>query len=185
MIVEVPGPSSGGSGNRVFATSWTQTGTYSDVSISADLFGLDAPNVTATAWLTTAIGPGASIADQLATTTVNSDNLFSGLTLGPDSYFLVISISSGSSAAGWSSSSAPAPITAADVTIGSSFFGTFLDFPAFGPSASLVAAPTVQFLYRVEGVTDDQTAVPEPATLSLLGAAMVFMATGMARRRRA
>lgn len=184
VIVEVPGPSSGGAGNRVFAASWTQTGTYNNVSISADLFGIGTPGVTATAWLTTAIGASATIADQLATTAVTSNSLFSGLTLGPDTYFLVISISSGSVQAGWSTTFSPAPTTAADVTIGGSFFGDFNVFPAFGPSGNFTAVSPSQFLYRVESIADP-AAVPEPTTLSLLGVAMVFMAAAHARHRRA
>jgi hypothetical protein len=184
LIVEVPGPSTGGSGNRVFATSWTQTGTYNNVSISADLSAIGTPGVTATAWLTTDIGSGATIADQVATTTVTSNNLFSGLTLGPDTYFLVISIESGVVPAFWSSAFSPVPTTAANVTIGASYFGDFNVFPAFGPSGDLVAASSTQFLYRVESIADPAE-IPEPATLSLLGVAMVFMAAAHVRSRKA
>ena len=161
-VVEVSG-GSGGPGNRVFATSWTQANTFDSVSITAGLYGvvpdLHTPPVIATAWLTTAIGSGATIADHVATTSITSSTmvldpavpLFSGLTLGPQTYYLVLLISSGSNAAGITENDSPTPVTGVGVTIGSSYQGPFLDFPSFGPSADLTPLSAAQFVSEPVG----------------------------------
>ena len=101
IVVSVPDVHTGGDGNRVFAASWTQAGTFNGVSITAGVFGVPNAGVTATAWLTTAIGPGATIADQIATAPITSSTIFSGLTLGPQTYYLVLLFNSGTNVAGW------------------------------------------------------------------------------------
>jgi hypothetical protein len=83
------------------AASWTTTSAYSNVSIAAEVecvvCGIPS---TITAYLTTAIGPSETVADQIATytDTVSTgvgvppelDTLFSGLTLGAGTYYLVL-----------------------------------------------------------------------------------------------
>lgn len=182
IIASVTGPSAGASGNRVFAVSWTQTSSFDNVTVAADLFAVPQAGVTATAWLTTAVGAGATVADQLATTTVTSDTIFTGLSLSPNTYFLVISISSGAIAAGWNeSTSGTASIsTAPGVTVGPSRFGTFLDFPSFGPSENLVANTDFRLLFSV---TNTAT-TPEPGSFLLFATGFLVLAVFGIRRAR-
>jgi len=83
------------------AASWTTTSTYSNVAISAEVFCFPAPGCVGesivNAYLTTAIGPSETLGDQIATYTDTTagavpemDTLFSGLTLGPGTYYLVL-----------------------------------------------------------------------------------------------
>jgi hypothetical protein len=82
-------------GDTMQASGWTQTGSYDNVSISAELgngFGVSAMS----AFLTDKIGPGTTAADVIASTSdlpgtsLETDLIFSGLSLGPGSYYLVL-----------------------------------------------------------------------------------------------
>jgi hypothetical protein len=75
--------------------NWTQTGSYTDVSIFAVISAQNiVGNGTGTVFLTTKIGAGTTTADEIARTTLSGiafggDSLiplFSGLTLGPGTY---------------------------------------------------------------------------------------------------
>src|SRR6185436_34801 len=95
-IVSVDGPTTVGStvdSTDAWYASWTQTNTYTDVSIAAKLrFG---PN-NGTAYLTTAIGPGTTVADELATLSFTAPatstlfHLFTLPVLGPGTYYLTL-----------------------------------------------------------------------------------------------
>lgn len=167
VLVDNPGAPQVGSGNRAFAASWTQLSDYDDVSITAALFGVGVPGVTATAWLTTSIGLSASMDDVVATAPITSTTLFEGLDLGAGTYYLVTMFQSGSVAAGWRANNGTAMVSAPDVTPGGSYLGPFLSFPAFGPSADFAPYPS-QLIYSVQGVP----AVPEPATLAMFAAGL-------------
>lgn len=77
------------------AVSWTQTNAYLDVSISARLYSV-AEGDRGTAYLTTRTGPGTTSADQVAVASfsfpINPSPivLFSNLTLGPGTYYLIV-----------------------------------------------------------------------------------------------
>jgi hypothetical protein len=92
-----------GGGGGVLGQSWSSSNSYVNVNISAALTrGLCCPTdpiVSVIAYLTSQIGPGTTIADQIATATVpvpgpgpnaTYTTLFSGLTLGPGNYFLTL-----------------------------------------------------------------------------------------------
>jgi uncharacterized protein (TIGR03437 family) len=82
-------------GTGAVETSWTQTGTYSNVSISAAL-----ANGPDNVFLTNKIGPGTTAANVIASATpaiagqtsgaASLTTLFTGLTLGPGTYYLVV-----------------------------------------------------------------------------------------------
>lgn len=82
-----------GQGYRV---GWTQTDTYSDVGVSAKLNSEGAAGQTGRAYLTTQIGPGTSVTNEIASTNFTfplqpaNIVLFSGLQLAPGSYYLSI-----------------------------------------------------------------------------------------------
>jgi hypothetical protein len=88
------------SGDEYKTVAWSQASSYTGMNISALLWSPD-PTDHGTAWLTTRIGPGTTVADQVATTTfafpssigpwtVPSLVLFSGLTLDAGAYYLTI-----------------------------------------------------------------------------------------------
>jgi hypothetical protein len=79
--------------------SWTQTGTFSNVTIQANLFSTSG-TASGNAYLTTQIGAGTTVAQQVAAAAVSTGNtlasgvsttLFSGLTLGPGTYYVSVS----------------------------------------------------------------------------------------------
>ena len=89
----------GNFGGSAVYVSWTQTGTFSNVTIQANLSS-SSGTATGNAYLTTQVGAGATVAQQVATTSISTSNpassgvstpLFSGLTLGPGTYYLVVS----------------------------------------------------------------------------------------------
>jgi hypothetical protein len=146
-IVSQSTPGSGGIFVSTFApaTSWTQSNTFSSVTISATLIN-NSPSsagaaATGTAFLMTQIGAGTTIAQQIATAPVSTTatassptptTMFSGLTLGPGTYFLVISatIPTGTDSLAWSSQNTPTITVASGVTAGPSFLpGTVAAFP--------------------------------------------------------
>ena len=204
-IVAEPG-SNGGFAGGVFAASWTQTGFYDNVSISALLFGdYDDEAITGTAWLTTEIGPSATPASQIATDTISGSGsgfqhtLFSGLSLGPGTYYTVISSSSGALMAGWMQTSNSTPMSDFGETLGPSFvsfIGT-VSIPDYAPSGTfsectgpagsgpvqlcLSRSPSnASMLFSVTG--DPIDPIPEPTTLLLLGSGLAGLA-GLGRKK--
>lgn len=174
--------------NRVFAASWTQAGTYSDVDIVASLPLFTDNAVTATAWLTTEIGPTATAATQVvmasvalhtAKTVMSSEPantlVFSNLDLGSGTYYLVISVQDLSESGWWGTyNNGSLPVTDTGVTLGTSFMGTYQSYPAYGPAADLIPAERgISWIYSVTGTP---AVVPEPAAWLLFGAgvAVVF-----------
>ncbi len=81
------------------AVHWLSTLPFEDVSITADLYAVPGRTGEATAYLTTRLGPGTTVADEVARATValtafdaadHTVALFSGLSLAAGEYFLVV-----------------------------------------------------------------------------------------------
>jgi hypothetical protein len=155
--------------------SWTQTNTYTNMSITALL---ENEPFEGTAYLTTAIGPGTTSAEEVTEASVtvggNSgdysfEDLFSGLTLGPGTYYITVF---GSGASAWgadcdptlfsSSQCALANITTASgFTYNSNFFS---DTPTgYVPGDSFTNPGADDNIVQITG-----NAVPEPSTVGLL-----------------
>ena len=141
-MLDVTGPSPFGFANQsVIVTAWTQAGTYSNVTITAPLednsSGGPIGGVEGVVYLTNAIGPGATSANNVAppvsisglTNTFTTQALFSGLTLGPGNYYLVFA-STNSNPLSMSAEGASTPV----VTTGTAIFD-------LGADAAITAAP--------------------------------------------
>jgi hypothetical protein len=136
------------------ATSWIQTGTTNGVKISFEAFQFFTSDATGTAFLTTQIGPGTTSAHQVASapftipgapppvTSAIKQQLFSGLTLSPGTYYLTLAAPISSSWPVWKGTlpGSTAVITAAGVTLGAQYqagpaLGTPTD-PTYPPAST-------------------------------------------------
>lgn len=165
--------------------SWTQTGSYTDVTISAFLSSLaNGGGGTGTVYLTNQIGPGTTVANQIAVTTVSgvargpatATSLFSGLDLGPGTYYLITASNLGGGLLGWNGYSGNAAIPGIS---GTNNLDELAEGEAAYPPASAFFAEGNQFDFEVTG---DPASTPEPSTLVLLGTSLLGIA-GMARRK--
>jgi hypothetical protein len=170
----------GGSGaDQVLASSWTQTGSYDNVSISAVL----ANGATMSAFLTDKIGPGTTASDVIASTSVTpstapeTDTIFSGLSLGAGSYYLVLAVPGGATLGGWYGTDPATVTTTTDAGV-TGALDAFADKPsnlpddAFPPDSAFDATPgdnDENLLFTVTG--DAVSATPEPSSFILLGLA--------------
>jgi hypothetical protein len=97
IVAEVGAPGFGWAArtDQFTVVSWTQTNGYRDVEISALVHSL-ALGDRGTAYLTKRVGPGTTLADQVAAASFTFPNdergmvLLSGLTLGPGTYYLMV-----------------------------------------------------------------------------------------------
>jgi hypothetical protein len=175
----------------MLVSSWAETGSYTNVSISAVLsnqFDGNA-NSTLTAYLTDQIGPGTTAANVIASTSVTptnfeeTDTLFTGLSLGPGSYYLVLAAPG--DFAGWWGANSPTITTEPGVTDTGDYHA---DHPnggpndAFPPASVFLADGADNFLYTVTG--DASSAAPEPSTLILAGLAGTFLFSAKLRLSR-
>lgn len=161
--------------DEVLETSWTTLGTYYNVSIAADVGANDSSNPSVSAYLTTAIGPTETAADLIQGITFDPtaenemDTLFSGLTLGPGTYYLVLSggASDSTESVWWGTDAGNAANTANGVTFGGDGYaaiGVGLGVNGNYPPAS--DFNSVQGLGLLFDVTGDTT--PEPSSFSLI-----------------
>ena len=193
-------------GDYPWSVGWTQTGTYTNVSISADVNIVGSPGDpangkptdTGLSFLTTQRGAGTTAAaDEIASGTFTGpsnwgDNphpnwitLFTGLTLGPGTYYLTLdTLGYGG---GWRVDDVPPsddlPTLGSGVTPAGSLYGYCdgsLTYPCGGyaPASTMYADPPYQLRVRVEG-----TSVPIPGTLALLGIGLAGL--GFGRRKKA
>jgi hypothetical protein len=195
----------GANGPAVFAAQfeeqgWTQTQTYTDVSIQVALYSWTPGAIfTGTAYLTNAIGPGAnsSVSDsatysgETESTTPEIITLFSGLTLGPGSYFLTLSSADNAGnmpGAIWDecavSPCSPIAIAPGVTLLSQNFAGATNENSSFPPDSSFSAASQILNL-TVTGNPADPSA-PEPSSLAAVLAAAAAWATlaPIVRRRR-
>lgn len=186
-----------------WSVGWSQTGTYTNVSISADVNIVGSPGDpangkptdTGLSFLTTQVGAGTTVANQIASGTFagpsnwganptpNWITLFTGLTLGPGTYYLTLDTTG--YGGGWRVDVSPSdlPTLGSGVTPAGSLYGYCdgsLTYPCGGyaPASTMYADPPYLLRVRVEG-----TPVPIPGTLALLGIGLAGL--GFGRRKKA
>jgi hypothetical protein len=165
----------GGDQDQVEEASWTTLSGYSNVSIAAEV-GRASEGPSITAYLTSDIGPAETADDLIAIETFapstdnEFDTIFSGLNLGPGTYYLVLSggDSDSSQSAWWGTDHGSSATTDTGVTFdgdGYAFSGDGLN--ATNPPASLFNNSTrAGLLFQVTG--DPEAASPEPGSLRLI-----------------
>jgi hypothetical protein len=174
--------------------TFTVSDTFQNVSIEVKLRGeTGSPSNSGTFYLTTRVGPGTTTADEIAVapitgipfipdvTTVGYTTILSGLTLAPDTYYLVLFSGLGIREIGWLwNPIAATETTAPGVTIGEDLFGLSGGLAAYAPASTLGLPNRAQF-FRVTGDLVVGRA-PEPSTLALLAIAFAG-AAGLRRAR--
>jgi hypothetical protein len=170
----------GGEFSNVVATSWTQALSFSDVTIEASLVSIESTFRSGTAYLLDAIGPGTTPASEVVppenfTAPIANTNagqvpltvLFSGLTLGPGTYYLVLSAPSETvtgvtgSPLTWQVPTDPVTTTAPSASIGSAFEANTVNSTVspFPPASSFLTTEAPIF---------EVIAIPEPKTSALV-----------------
>lgn len=152
--------------------AWTQTDTYFQVQVEAWLSvnpGKDTDLGVFTAWLVSQVGPGTDPSDEIvAPVTLNllpgpfgPTVLFSGLTLGPGTYHLVITSDRGY----WDATNAPQIQLASGVSLGNP--GLAPSVAQYAPASRFVGIDEGIPLFRVAGELDPGASVPEPGMAAL------------------
>ena len=193
----------GTSNNASFITAsqynlvqFTLGSSLTNVSVAAGLVTTTAGR-TGTAFLTTQVGPGTTPANQLASTAFNFAvvptlstptslvNLFSGLTLGPGTYFVVFSSANTVNDTGISVGTGVTYATAPGASVGNEQFSAGANInPAYPPASTFVNATTGNRVFRVDGTQQVTAPIPEPTTMLLLGTGIAGAALKARRRRR-
>ena len=164
-----------GVGTSLAGVSWSSQAAFTNVSIYVALQGDS--GATGVAYLTTRIGSGTTTANQIASTsfafptTSSLTPVFSGLSLGGGTYFLIIQqTATGSTGNGvWQGTTSPTVTAATYVTAnGENWYNG--SFPSYVPASSFGFGSTTYYEYRV-------VSVPEPSVgwLILLGGGFIFV----------
>jgi hypothetical protein len=166
--------------------SWTFSESFTNVEVAVSLTNGDNEiGHQGTAYLMTQIGPGTTVAHELATTLftfapvggfdqLSYVSLFSGLSLGPGSYYVVMTSSESCGACGISAFT-DSFTTAPGAAVGSQRFVGPAGMDPYAP-ASNWAGGGQDLFFTLSG---DE--VPEPGTILLLGAGLLGLV--IARRR--
>jgi hypothetical protein len=151
-------------GGAAAATSFSLTSPETGVTISAPL---TCNACSAVAFLTTVIGPSFnSVTDTIALATVGSGPLFSNLTLGAGTYFLIVANTTGNAGfVQWNGATSPTVVTAAGVTWNVDFSASSLASSI--PGSTFTPRTNPGLFYSLQTSTTVGS-VPEPASCLLV-----------------
>jgi hypothetical protein len=194
VVISVSGPTDVPSlsvdQSDVLAVAWTQTINAYKTAINISFEGLFGG--TFTAYLMDGIGTGATVVNEIAAPAsftvppfqaMTSIDLWSGLNLGPSTYYIVVGTTDADALGGWGATSSPTIYTRPGVLPGDpfsnrQFFATGSDIDTSYLPASNFAIDDLSngsLLFKV-------TTVPEPSTLALLATGALSLA--LIRRKR-
>lgn len=190
IIAGQGGTATGTSSFNPQGVSWTQTAAYTNVSVTAELASMNAQGGgTGTVYLTNMIGPGTTAANEIAVATLSGVPgtatevlVFSGLNLGPGTYYAVLFNTPGTVGVlgegnqTLDSLATPGNTTNLDLTYGSGDNS----YPPADVFFS-VSSDIFDGIYTVSG-TPAAAVSPEPSSLILLGTGLLGFA-GITRRR--
>jgi hypothetical protein len=153
-----------------WAAGWSQTGTYADVTITAEIDPGTGSGTSGTAYLMTQVGPGTTVAEQIATASFSAtgaeftpvlNTLFTGLTLGPGNYYLVLTSPSG---LGWEvATDGITPVAAPGVSLIFDNATARATIAPYAPASNFPFPAPEDLEFAVTG-----TAIPEPTPLALV-----------------
>ncbi|MGD1094462.1 MAG: PEP-CTERM sorting domain-containing protein [Bryobacteraceae bacterium] len=182
----------GGQFSNVVGISWTQSDSFSDVTIDADIVGQSASFDSVTAYLMSAAGPGTTALSEVVApasvtvpTVAFAPGLYSGpptvlfadLVLGPGTYFLVLTapFSSASDAeiiwqlAGTANTTLDPSVTLGNTLLANTGVGG-TSVALFAPASTFESFQGTSLLLDVTTPVDVTT--PEPGTVALVSAAL-------------
>jgi hypothetical protein len=179
--------------DNVEYVSWSQTIEYGDVSIEPYLSSSSDSDVEYSAFLTTSLGPGTTLADEVASQNfvMPADSpaayvtLFAGLDLTPGNYYLVLAGDLSGAALAWEAAAPnplpPPPIIptsvihlAPGVSLGTDGVSTSPSIAEYVPASDFSGQPPDPLLFQITSDT------PEPSTWMLvaIGFLGLFVRTG-------
>lgn len=189
-IYDVTGPSPFGFANQtVLVEAWNQAAIYNNVTITAPLednsSGGPIGGIEGTVYLTTRIGPGTTAADLVAppvnisglTNTFTVRTLFTGLNLGPGTYYLTFK-STNSNPLSMSMEGASLPV----ITTGPGVFPDGSDgqisSAAFPPATAVTLSQPGNLFVNVSGTLIQNLAIPalSPVMLAMLAVGLALVA---------
>jgi hypothetical protein len=183
-IIARTGTASGDYTNGTNYVSWTQTGTFSNVTIQANLFSTNDGTATGNAYLTTGFTSATQIGATVPISVSNTDRynpttvtLFSGLTLGPGTYYLTISDPNYGLA--WEAYVSGIVTTTAPGVTAANEDGTYGTFPVGTsyPPAATFTYKSANLIFNVTSIIPDP--VPALSGWTMLGTALLLITSGL------
>lgn len=163
--------------------SWTQTGTFSGVTIQANLFS-SGGTATGNAYLTTQVGAGTTSTSQIgATVPISITNttaapftLFSGLTLGPGTYYVTLQ---GLDSLAWEAF-VPDTTTIVGPGVTANSDGAAFPIAAYPPASTFFSKGQEYIFSAIASASGGgPTGVPVLSGWFMLGAALLLLTSGL------